>query len=141
MISKELQIIIDKICMQGKMNFLDSTTEEKIVIFEKKHNIKLPTKYREWLLFSDGGEIFLPSGIQFYGIEHKPMIDVEDEDRPGDSYIIIGAMASGDSIVFEKVKERIFIYNLESDQIENDETYEDFYAFLNAMCEEQTLWL
>ena len=133
MISEELQKIIDTISAQGEMKFLESTTEEKIVAFEKEHNIKLPTKYREWLLFSDGGEIFLPAGIQFYGVEHKPVIDAEDDDRPDDSYIVIGALASGDPIVFKKTEERISIYNLEDDRIEDDETYEDFYSFLNDM--------
>lgn len=136
--SEELQRIIDKISAQGKTNFLDATTENKIETFEIERDIKLPTKYKEWLLFSDGGEIFLPAGIQIYGIEHHPMIDTENEDRPDDSYIVIGAMASGDSIVFEKAEEKIFIYNLESDRTEENETYEDFYAFLNAMYEEQT---
>ncbi len=131
MISDELQKIIYIISAQGEMRFLESATEEKIVAFEKEHNIKLPTKYREWLLFSDGGEIFLPAGIQFYGVEHKPIIDVEDDDRPDDSYIVIGALASGNPIVFKKTEERISIYNLEDDRIEDDETYEDFYAFLN----------
>ena len=131
MISEELKKIIDTISTQGEMNFLEATTEEKIVAFEMEHNIKLPTEYREWLLFSDGGEIFLPAGIQFYGVEHKPIIDIEDDDRPDDSYIVIGALASGDPIVFKKTKERISIYNLEDDRIEDDETYEDFYAFLN----------
>ena len=131
MISEELKKIIDTISTQGEMNFLEATTEEKIVAFEMEHNIKLPTEYREWLLFSDGGEIFLPAGIQFYGVEHNPIIDIEDDDRPDDSYIVIGALASGDPIVFKKTEERISIYNLEDDRIEDDETYEDFYAFLN----------
>ena len=113
------------------MNFLDATTEDKIHAFEMKYNIKLPEKYREWLLFSDGGEIFLPAGIQFYGVEHKPIIDIEDDDRPDDSYIVIGALASGDPIIFKKTEERISIYNLTDDRIEDDETYEDFYALLN----------
>lgn len=102
MISKKLQKIIDTIRTQGEMHYLDAVTEEQIVDFEEKHGIKLPIKYREWLLFSDGGELFLPAGVQFYGIEHKPVIDVEDTDRPDDSYIVIGALASGDPIVFKK---------------------------------------
>lgn len=130
MISVELQKIIDVISTQGEMHLLESTTEEKIIAFEKEHNIKLPTKYREWLLFSDGGEIFLPAGIQFYGIEHKPIINTENDDRPDDNYIVIGALASGDPIVFKRTEERISIYNLEDDRIEDDETYDDFYAFL-----------
>lgn len=127
----KLHKIIDAICAQGEMNFLSATTEEKIIAFEMEHDIKLPRKYREWLLFSDGGEIFLPAGIQFYGVEHKPIINTEDNNRPDASYIVIGALASGDPIVFKKTEERISVYNREDDRIEEDETYEDFYAFLN----------
>lgn len=76
MISEELKLIVDKFNEQGKMNFLEETTEEKISEFEIERSIKLPTKFKEWLLFSDGGEFFLPAGIQLYGIEHKPIIDV-----------------------------------------------------------------
>ena len=66
MISEKLKMIVDKFNEQGKMNFLEETTEEKISEFEKGHNVKLPTKFKEWLLFSDGGEFFLPAGIQLY---------------------------------------------------------------------------
>ena len=131
MISKELEAIIEAISTQGKMNFLEAVKEKEIKSFEKKHNIKLPKKYKEWLLFSDGGECFLPAGVQFYGVAHKPIIDIEDNDRPDDSYVIIGTLASGDSIVFKKTEERISIYNHENNCIEDDETYEDFFAFLN----------
>lgn len=133
MISKELEKMIDAISTQGEMRFLDATTKEYIALFEKEHNITLPKKYKEWLLFSDGGECFLPAGIQFYGVEHKPMIDIEDDDRPDGSYIVIGRLASGDPIVFRNAEERISIFNREDNRIEDDETYEDFYAFLNDM--------
>lgn len=133
MISKELEKIIDTISAQGEMLFLSATTKEAIALFEKDHNIMLPEKYKEWLLFSDGGECFLPAGIQFYGVEHKPIIDIEDDDRPDDSYIVIGTLASGDPIVFKNAEERISIFNHEDNRIEDDETYEDFYAFLNDM--------
>ncbi len=131
MTSKELQKIINKLCKEGEMKFLDATTEEKIVLFEKMNDIKFPIKYKEWLLFSDGGELFLPIGIQFYGIEHEPIINVDD--RLYDDYIVIGVLASGDSIVFKNTEEIISIYNLEGGRIENDETYEDFYTFLSDM--------
>lgn len=130
-ISEELQKIINTIRTQGKMNFLESATEEEIAAFEKKHHVKLPVKYREWLLFSDGGEIFLPAGIQFYGVQHQPIIDMEDDGRSDDRFVVIGTLASGDPIVFKKAEERISIYNLEENRIEDDETYKDFYAFLN----------
>lgn len=133
MISKELEKIIDTISVQGEMRFLSATTKEYIALFEKEHNIMLPKKYKEWLLFSDGGECFLPAGIQFYGVEHKPIIDIKDDDRPDDSYIVIGTLASGAPIVFKNAKERISVFNHEDNRIEDNETYEDFYAFLNDM--------
>ena len=66
MISEELKAIVDKFKEQGKMYFLEETTEDKISVFEEEKGITLPSKYKEWLLFSDGGELFLPAGVQFY---------------------------------------------------------------------------
>ena len=133
MISDELKVIVDKFNEQGKMNFLEATTEEKITEFEKEHNVKLPEKYKEWLLFSDGGEFFLPAGIQLYGVEHKPVVNVDNNDRPSEDYIGIGAIASGDPILCEKAGEKIAIYNQEAERIEDDEIYDDFIAFLNDL--------
>ena len=115
------------------MNFLPETSEEKITVFEKEKNIRLPEKYKEWLLFSDGGEFFLPAGIQLYGIEHKPLINIDNNDRPSDEYIVIGTLASGDPILCEKAGEKITIYNQEAGRIEDDEIYDDFMAFLNDL--------
>lgn len=106
MISEELKAIVDKFKEQGKMYFLEETTEDKISVFEEEKGITLPSKYKEWLLFSDGGELFLPAGVQFYGIEHKPLIDVDDNSRPSEDYVVIGALASGDPILFEKNSEK-----------------------------------
>ena len=130
MISNELNTIVTQLKHQGKMNFLADATESQIEEFEKKHNLKLPLKYREWLLFSDGGEFFLPAGVQMYGVAHKPIIDVSENDRPSDNYVVIGSLASGDPILCEKSGERISIYNHEAGVIESDEIYEDFFAFL-----------
>ena len=133
MISDELKQLVNKFNEQGEMNFCKETTENKILEFEKEHNIKLPAKYKEWLLFSDGGEFFLPAGIQLYGIENKPTIDVDNNDRPSEGYIVIGALASGDPILCEKAGEKIAIYNQEAGRIEDDEIYDDFIAFLNDL--------
>lgn len=133
MISDELKQLVNKFNEQGEMNFCKETTENKILEFEKEHNIKLPAKYKEWLLFSDGGEFFLPAGIQLYGIENKPTIDVDNNDRPSEEYIVIGALASGDPILCEKAGEKIAIYNQETGKIEDDEIYDDFIAFLNDL--------
>ena len=135
MISKELTAIIEQIKLQGKMRFLDGATESQINEYEEKNNIKFPSRYREWLLFSDGGSFYLPAGVQMYGVAHKPIIDVSDDDRPSTNYIVIGSLASGDPILCEKDSEKISIYNHEAGRIEADEIYEDFFAFLNDLYE------
>lgn len=135
MISKELTAIIEQIKLQGKMRFLDGATESQINEYEEKNNIKFPSRYREWLLFSDGGSFYLPAGVQMYGVAHKPIIDVSDDDRPSTNYIVIGSLASGDPILCEKDSEKISIYNHEAGRIEDDEIYEDFFSFINNLYE------
>lgn len=135
MISNELQQMVDSFNEQGKMNFLESTTEEKISEFEKGNCIKFPAKFREWLLFSDGGELFLPAGIQLYGVEHKPVIDVNDNSRPNKDYTVIGTFASGDPILCKKEEESIYIYNQEIGEIDDELEFSDFVLFLKALNE------
>lgn len=140
MISEELKSLIEKINGQGIMRYSDGATEEQILMFEKEHKITLPTQYKEWLLYSDGGYLCLPAGIQLYGVSHKPMICIndntrpsDDNDQPSDRYIVIGALATGDPIICEKEGERISIYNHEAGRIEPDETYPDFYSFIGDL--------
>ncbi len=130
MISNQLLELIEKISKQGKMSFLEKATQEQIEMFEHNNKIKLPNKLKEWFEISDGGEFFLPAGIQLYGVAHKPIINVNDNDRPNDSYIVIGALASGDPILCEKSGQKIAIYNHQDNTIEDDEVYEDFFMFL-----------
>ena len=47
MVSDELKQLVNKFNEQGEMNFCKETTENKILEFEKEHNIKLPAKYKE----------------------------------------------------------------------------------------------
>lgn len=75
----------------------------------------------------------MPAGIQLYGIEHKPVINVNDNSRPNDDYIVIGALASGDPIICAKNSEKIAIYNQEAGRIEDDEIYDDFIVFLKHL--------
>lgn len=130
MISDELKQIIVQIEEQGKMRFIEAATEEQISQFEKENQIQFPSKYKEWLLFSDGGEIFLPAGVQLYGVGQKPLIDLEDNDRPDDNYIVIGALASGEPVLCKKDEEKIYVYDYENQEIDEDLVYDDFFAFL-----------
>ena len=133
MTSDEIKNLAAQLNEQGKMWFLDGASEEQLAEFEEKHQIKLPPQYKDWLRFSDGGEFFLPAGVQMYGVAHKPIIDVDYNDRPDDSYIVIGAMSSGDPILCSKNHEKISIYNHEANRIESDEIYPDFFAFLGDL--------
>lgn len=133
MVSKELMTIIGELNTQGEMRFVEAATEKQIADFEEKNNVKLPDQYKAWLQFSDGGECFLPGGVQYYGVEHKPVINTNDNDRPNEDFVVIGTLASGDPIVFRKGKQDISIYNHENGRIEDDETYENFYAFLKNL--------
>lgn len=126
--------IINKLRLrQDEMSFLPAATEAQIGEFENKQSCSLPIHYKKWLLHSDGGECYLPGGVQFYGVAHKPIIDVNDNDRPSDDYIVIGALSSGDPILYKKNSEQISIYNHEAEVIEDDETYTDFFAFLDNL--------
>lgn len=133
MLSDSMQELINEIKNQGKMYFLEGASELQIDEFEKEKDIKLPKKYREWLTYSDGGEFYLPAGVQFYGVAHKPMIDIDDSDRPNENFVVIGALATGDPILFEKNSEKISIYNHGDGVIEEDEIYEDLYAFIKDL--------
>ena len=118
---------------QGKMRFLDGATKEQAEQFEQENNIQLPSKYKEWLYFCDGGEFFLPAGAQLYGVAHKPLIDLKDEDRPDNTYMVIGSLASGDPILCKYGEEKIYVYDHESQQIDEELVYEDIFAFLNDL--------
>lgn len=133
MVSEELKAIIDKLNEQGKMAFLEGAAEEQIAQFEKEHEVVLPRKYKEWLQYSDGGEFFLPAGVQLYGVSHKPLIDIGDDDRPDDKYIVIGTLASGDPVLCEKSGEKIAIFDNEIGNIDDELVYDDFYALLNDL--------
>ena len=131
--SEELKAIINKLNGQGKMSFLKAATEEQISQFEDNNKIQLPEKFKEWLRYSDGGEFFLPAGIQLYGVAHKPLINIEDDDRPDDKYIVLGALASGDPILCEKAGEKITIFDHETGSIDDELVYVDFFALLNDL--------
>ena len=132
---KEIEIkgIAEDLEKRGKMLFLEGAKEEQIAEFEKTNNIILPQQYKKWLMFSDGGVLYIPAGIQLYGVAHKPIINISDDDRPSDDYVVIGALATGDPIMFKKGSEQVFIYNREEEKIEDDEIYEDFITFLNDL--------
>lgn len=124
---------IDSLSKKGEMIFFAGATEEQINGFELRYDIVLPSQYREWLKLSDGGDLFLPAGVQLYGVAHKPLIDVVDGKGDVDGRIVIGALMTGDPIICESNDETISIYNQEAERIEDDEQFADFLDFLNDL--------
>ena len=135
MIPDRYKEIIEILNGREDKSFIEGATEEQISNFEKENKIKLPSQYREWLLFSDGGEFYIPAGPQMYGVAHEPLINTNLDNRPDDTYIVIGVLSFGDPILFKKDSEKIYIYNHEDGTIAEDETYENFYSFLKDLPE------
>lgn len=127
--------IINSLKTQGKMRFIEGATSKQIEDFERQNNIKLPIQYKNWLLFSDGGDLFLPAGVQLYGVAHKPIININEDDKPSDKYIVIGFLSTGDPVLCDKNGNEISIFNHEDRRIENDEKYIDFNTFLTNLFE------
>ena len=125
----------EELAGKGRMEYMEPVSDRQIEEFEKKNGFILPIAFKEWLQISDGGELYLPAGVQIYGVAHKPLIDVGVGDRPDDSYVVIGALASGDPVLCQRGSEQISIYNLEVGCIEDDEIYADFTAFLSDLPE------
>ena len=131
--SQEAKGISDQLLKQGKMRFREGAAEEDILRFEQDHGFCLPKKFKEWLLFSDGGEFFLPGGAYFRGVAHKPLINVDDRDTPDENHIVIGALATGEPLVFEKGREEIAVYDHETGQIQEEERFSDTFVFLKSL--------
>ncbi|MCL1984236.1 MAG: SMI1/KNR4 family protein [Methanomassiliicoccaceae archaeon] len=87
----------------------------------------MPKAYKEWLLFSDGGQIFIPD-FQFFGVANKPLIV-----RGGNSFIpanmfAIGHTSYGDPICFQPGSEEIIQWDHEENTVFL--TWDDFFDFL-----------
>ena len=98
----ELNNIINKLNSAGTMMFFEGASESDILEFERRNDIKLPSELKEWYLYSDGGEFFLPAGLQLYGIKHKPILDMETPDKPNDDYLVIGRLSDGEPVLCKK---------------------------------------
>ena len=74
MISEEIKALFDQLQEREDMKFLEAASDEQIKNFEKEHEVSFPAKYREWLLLCDGGELYLPAGVQFSALLTIPLL-------------------------------------------------------------------
>lgn len=128
-----LETLFKELTESGSLSPLEAATEDDVLAFEREHNITLPPQYKEWLLLTDGGELCPPAGIQLYGIAHGPLVNPNDQERPSDEYLVIGALCNGDPILLDKSGGNVAIYNLESRLIEEGESYENLPEFLSDL--------
>lgn len=133
MASRTLAGIVRQLRRDGRMRFFDGATDGQIADFEKNNGLALPERFKEWLRFSDGGDLFLPAGVQLYGVAHDPVIDVNDPDSPDPDHVVIGCLSFGDPVLCARTGEEISVYNLEGGRFEDGETYPDFFAFLEDL--------
>lgn len=106
--------------------------KKDISFFETRYNVVIPAQYKEWLLYSDGGEILPPAGLQLYGVNHIPLIGVIRDEIPY-GYIMIGRLANGDPVIAGRDDETITIYDHEKKCIRQGVTYSGFYAFIKDL--------
>lgn len=135
MLADGINEVFNRLNNLKNMSFLPGVSEAEIIAFEFGNNCEFPQAFKDWLSVSDGGELYLPAGIQLYGVAHKPLIDVDEDDRPNSDYIVVGTLSNGDPILCEKNSEQISIYNHDAGRIEEDETYPDFVSFLKELPE------
>lgn len=129
-ISVRIQNVVNELTKQGTMFFKDGVSESQICLFESEKSVVIPTQYREWLQFSDGGELFLPAGVQLYGVAHKPLIEPHENNSTEKTDYVIGRLSNGDPILCNSDSSSIKIFNEEAGKIEDDEVFLDFFTFI-----------
>jgi hypothetical protein len=126
--------LIEKLRGMEEMDFKEPATEEQIAAFEQEHEVKLPEAYKEWLRFSDGGELFGGGGDFFRGVAHPPLIEVIGKWGQPEGYITIGKTSFGDPICFVKGGEEIIQWSHEDG--EEYLRWSDFKKYLTEEVEQ-----
>ena len=126
-----MQLLIQRFRQLPSMRFLSPASEAEMDGWEENTSLSLPKEYRQWLRFSDGGELFIP-GIQLYGVAHKPTLDFcnSGERRTGlpTDLTIIGTFGFGDLLCFLRDTETIVQWDHES--WKEYMRWDTFYSFL-----------
>jgi hypothetical protein len=109
-------------------------TAESISKVEKALNAVLPAAYREWLGFSNGGEIFVPGTI-FYGTDGNNSLANNNTSKLREQFsipknlVIIGQMNFGDFVCADLNTQQIVQWS--HDDGEEFLRWDNFYIFLD----------
>jgi len=124
--------MIEQLKEKPKMKFLPAASDNEVMQWEKENGVILPGEYKEWLRFSDGGEIFIP-GAQLYGVKHKPLLSYFNQpDERGDLpdvFYVLGEFCFGDLLCFVKGENNIIQWDHEN--WEEFTRWDNFNAFLS----------
>jgi len=124
--------IIEQFKEMPNMSFLPGVGAGEIADWEAENSVALPADYKEWLMFSDGGEIYIP-GMQLYGVSHKPLLSYynqpdEREDLPEELFVL-GEFGFGDVLCFVKGESAIVQWDHELwEEYMRWESFKDFLS-------------
>lgn len=135
MLSEGLMKALKMLFACGRMSFTSGATEEQIRAFEEREHVRLPSLYKEWLAYSDGGYLFLPGGIQLYGVGKGPFVGMGNRRGVPDDCMVIGVLMSGGLVLMKKDGGEVSVFYPDGCIAGLHETYPDFLVFLMAACD------
>lgn len=78
---------------EDSFEFSIAATQEEIDLWENEKNIKIPSSYKDWLMFSNGVRL-CNSMVEFYSLND---LIIDNDDKPynvPDDYVIIGEFSA-----------------------------------------------
>jgi len=118
--NQTIQKLIDT---NAPMRFKPGADAGAVEKYEQAAGITIPASYREWLDFSDGGEIFVP-GTEFYGVNADERFSLYSENDPkarevfslDASMLIVGQLNFGDLVCLDVNSGEIIQWDHELDE-------------------------
>lgn len=120
-----------------RMFFVPGVSAEELDRYEQTQGVRLPEDFRQWLMFSNGGELFAP-GLVLLGIPAEKWNlatantpeSREEYELPEDLYII-GIQNYGDPICFDH--ETFEIVQWDHETLEASCAWDSFRDFLEDL--------
>ncbi|MDR1197161.1 MAG: SMI1/KNR4 family protein [Candidatus Nomurabacteria bacterium] len=125
-----------------KMGLEKPATRAEISDFEKKNGVTFSEDFKEFLLFANGGEIFVPGDVffgvndssRYYSISREEKILDKIENSVPDGMVIVGKTNFGDPFFLEQKSGEVIEWDHESD--EESLRWKSFGEFLKDQIDE-----
>ncbi len=148
-----LEDLINKLIKLGKsVDFIQGATLDQIENFEKENKISLPIEYKQWLMFTNGGELFIPGTTMFgiyndqsqtyYGqLIYKKGIDSKYKMLSiPDNLLVIGRMNFGDLICID-ITGNDFVLQWDHENAEEYNRWISFSEWLSESIDDYLMYL